>query len=130
MGYGPGGCGSTRSRRTRWRRCASVRCPGCRGTTGLFRGSFTLDGTPGGAGADHAGLELPGWTRGFVWVNGFCLGRYWSVGPQRTLYVPGPVLREGVNEVWVLELEGSGEPRVELGPGAPVAPDASGAVRG
>ncbi|WP_439081093.1 glycoside hydrolase family 35 protein [Streptomyces sp. WL006] len=104
--------------------------PGGPGTTGLFRGSFTLDGTPGGAGADHAGLELPGWTRGFVWVNGFCLGRYWSVGPQRTLYVPGPVLREGVNEVWVLELEGSGEPRVELGPGAPVAPDASGAVRG
>jgi beta-galactosidase len=50
-------------------------------------------------------LELPGWTRGFVWVNGFNLGRYWSAGPQRSLYVPGPVLREGGNEVWVLELE-------------------------
>ena len=66
----------------------------------------------GDAGAGDAALELPGWTRGFVWVNGFCLGRYWSAGPQRTLYVPGPVLREGANEVWVLELEGGGGVRL------------------
>ncbi|MYR92664.1 MULTISPECIES: glycoside hydrolase family 35 protein [unclassified Streptomyces] len=87
------------------------------GRTGLFRGAFTVEATEG---VGHAGLRLPGWTRGFVWVNGFCLGRYWSAGPQETLYVPGPVLREGVNEVWVLELEGAGEAWVELGPGAPV----------
>ncbi|MFI5483524.1 beta-galactosidase family protein [Streptomyces rubiginosohelvolus] len=87
------------------------------GRTGLFRGTFTVEGA---AGLGHAGLELPGWTRGFVWVNGFCLGRYWSAGPQRTLYVPGPVLREGANEVWVLELEDAGGPWVELGPGVPV----------
>ncbi|NEE58665.1 beta-galactosidase, partial [Streptomyces sp. SID8455] len=60
------------------------------GGTGLFRGTFTGAGTEG---VGHAGLRLPGWTRGFVWVNGFCLGRYWSAGPQETLYVPGPVLR-------------------------------------
>ncbi|MFF6910320.1 beta-galactosidase family protein [Streptomyces sp. NPDC012389] len=90
--------------------------------TGLFRGAFTVEATEG---VDHAGLRLPGWTRGFVWVNGFCLGRYWSAGPQETLYVPGPVLRKGVNEVWVLELEGAGEAWVELGPGAPVRSGAS-----
>ncbi|MGW2564050.1 glycoside hydrolase family 35 protein [Streptomyces sp. NPDC001514] len=56
-----------------------------------------------------AALELPGWTRGFVWVNGFCLGRYWAAGPQKSLFVPGAVLREGANEVWVLELEQGGE---------------------
>lgn len=56
-------------------------------------------------GAGDACLDLPGWTRGFVWINGFNLGRYWSAGPQRSLYVPGPVLREGTNEVWVLELD-------------------------
>ncbi|MFE3523880.1 beta-galactosidase family protein [Streptomyces sp. NPDC059161] len=56
-----------------------------------------------------AELQLPGWGRGFVWVNGFCLGRYWWVGPQRVLHVPGPVLRAGANEVWVLELEGAQE---------------------
>ncbi|MFS0692186.1 glycoside hydrolase family 35 protein [Streptomyces nitrosporeus] len=87
------------------------------GPTGLFRGYAELSGT---AGAGHAGLRLPGWTRGFAWVNGFCLGRYWSAGPQHTLYVPGPVLREGTNEVWVLELEGAGGPVLELGPGVPV----------
>ncbi|MEU0377294.1 beta-galactosidase family protein [Streptomyces cyaneofuscatus] len=91
--------------------------PGVPGGTGLFRGTFTVGGTEG---VDHAGLRLPGWTRGFVWVNGSCLGRYWSAGPQETLYVPGPVLSEGVNEVWVLELEGAGEAWVELGPGVAV----------
>ncbi|MGC4905995.1 glycoside hydrolase family 35 protein [Streptomyces cyaneofuscatus] len=91
--------------------------PGVPGGTGLFRGTFTVGGTEG---VDHAGLRLPGWTRGFVWVNGSCLGRYWSAGPQETLYVPGPVLSEGVNEVWVLELEGAGEAWGELGPGVAV----------
>lgn len=96
------------------------------GETGLFRGTFTGAGTEG---VGHAGLRLPGWTRGFVWVNGFCLGRYWSAGPQETLYVPGPVLREGVNEVWVLELEGAGGPSVELGPGVPVRSGTPGVVQ-
>ncbi|KAB2592245.1 glycoside hydrolase family 35 protein [Streptomyces arboris] len=91
--------------------------PGVPGGTGLFRGTFTVEGAEG---VGHAGLRLPGWTRGYVWVNGSCLGRYWSAGPQETLYVPGPVLGEGVNEVWVLELEGAGEAWVELGPGVAV----------
>ncbi|MEU6823167.1 beta-galactosidase family protein [Streptomyces atriruber] len=73
------------------------------GRPGLYRGTVEVD-SPG-----DAALELPGWTRGFVWVNGFNLGRYWSAGPQTTLYVPGPVLRAGANEVWVLELEEGGE---------------------
>ncbi|MEU2223647.1 beta-galactosidase family protein [Streptomyces sp. NPDC018347] len=70
---------------------------------GLYRGSVTVRG------AGDARLELPGRTRGFVWINGFGLGRFWSAGPQRSLYVPGPVLREGANEVWLLELD-EGEP--------------------
>ncbi|MEU1169525.1 glycoside hydrolase family 35 protein [Streptomyces microflavus] len=100
--------------------------PVASGERGLFRGTFTGAGT---VGVGHAGLRLPGWTRGFVWVNGFCLGRYWSAGPQETLYVPGPVLREGVNEVWVLELEGAGGPSVELGPGVPVRSGTPGVVQ-
>ncbi|MEU7408099.1 beta-galactosidase family protein [Streptomyces sp. NPDC042638] len=69
------------------------------GAPGLYRGTVTVRG------AGDARLELPGGTRGFVWINGFGLGRYWSAGPQRSLYVPGPVLREGENEVWLLELD-------------------------
>ncbi|NGO15234.1 beta-galactosidase [Streptomyces sp. HC44] len=70
------------------------------GAPGLYRGTVTVSG------AGDARLELPGWTRGFAWINGFNLGRYWSTGPQHSLYVPGPVLHEGENEVWLLELQG------------------------
>ncbi|MFI6319121.1 beta-galactosidase family protein [Nonomuraea sp. NPDC050556] len=53
-------------------------------------------------------LALPGWGKGYVWVNGFLLGRYWERGPQRTLYVPAPLLRAGTNELVVLELDRAG----------------------
>ncbi|MDN4648486.1 glycoside hydrolase family 35 protein [Curtobacterium sp. PsM8] len=52
-------------------------------------------------------LALDGFRKGVAWVNGFCLGRYWSRGPQRTLAVPGPVLRAGRNEVVVFEVHAS-----------------------
>ena len=77
---------------------------------GLYRAVFEV----GAGGAGDAYLTLPSWVRGFAWVNGWCLGRYWSVGPQDALYVPGPVLREGTNELWVLELENAGQGRVRL----------------
>ncbi len=71
------------------------------GKPGLHRFTLTVP-SPG-----DAALELPGRARGFAWINGFCLGRYWAAGPQRTLYVPGPVLRAGANELLLLELEGA-----------------------
>ncbi|MER5884401.1 beta-galactosidase family protein [Streptomyces sp. NPDC001941] len=70
---------------------------------GLYRATTEVTG-PG-----DARLALPGWTRGFAWINGFCLGRYWNRGPQHTLYVPGPVLTPGTNEIWILELEAAGD---------------------
>ena len=48
------------------------------------------------------------------WVNGFHLGRYWNRGPQQTLYVPGPVLRPGANELVLLELHGTTGTRAQL----------------
>ena len=48
-------------------------------------------------------LNPEGWTKGVVWINGFNLGRYWEIGPQRTLYVPGELLKEN-NTITVLEL--------------------------
>jgi len=59
-------------------------------------------------------LSLDGFRKGVAWVNGFCLGRYWSRGPQRTLAVPGPVLRAGRNEVVVFEVHASAARRVCL----------------
>ena len=49
-------------------------------------------------------LHLPGFTKGMVWINGFAVGRYWNIGPQRSLYVPGPLLNQGENQIMILEL--------------------------
>ena len=51
-------------------------------------------------------LELEGWGKGCVFLNGFNLGRFWEVGPQKRLYIPAPLLKEGVNEIIVFETEG------------------------
>lgn len=74
------------------------------------RGNFSIDGTTALRGADgHLAdtyLAMHGWGKGIAWINSFCLGWFWpSRGPQMTLYVPGPVLREGDNELIVLEVE-------------------------
>ncbi|WP_458116483.1 glycoside hydrolase family 35 protein [Arthrobacter sp. D2-10] len=53
-------------------------------------------------------LALPGFGAGFVWVNGFLLGRYQEEGPQKTLYIPAPLLHAGTNHLHVLELLRSG----------------------
>ncbi|RMB92048.1 hypothetical protein DUI87_31577 [Hirundo rustica rustica] len=44
-----------------------------------------------------------GWEKGVVFVNGQNLGRYWKIGPQETLYLPGPWLRRGGNEIVIFE---------------------------
>ncbi|KAK3586161.1 hypothetical protein CHS0354_017267 [Potamilus streckersoni] len=54
-------------------------------------------------------LKLPGWIKGTVYVNNFNLGRYWTIGPQQTLYVPGPILKKGNNTILVFEQHKMGE---------------------
>ncbi|HEV2478935.1 MAG TPA: glycoside hydrolase family 35 protein [Puia sp.] len=54
--------------------------------------------------AGDAYLDMSKWGKGVVWVNGYNLGRYWNIGPQQTLYVPGEWLKPGNNEIVVLEL--------------------------
>jgi beta-galactosidase len=49
-------------------------------------------------------LDMRNWGKGVVWVNGHNLGRYWSIGPQQTLYLPAEWLKKGNNEIEVLEL--------------------------
>lgn len=48
-------------------------------------------------------VKLPNWSKGVVFVNGRNLGRHWSVGPQKALYLPGPWLRSGDNQIVVFE---------------------------
>lgn len=49
-------------------------------------------------------IALPDSEKGFVWLNGFLLGRYWNKGPQVTLYAPAPLFKPGRNSIKVLEL--------------------------
>lgn len=51
-------------------------------------------------------LDLPGWGKGTVILNGFCLGRFWEIGPQKRLYIPAPLLRKGENTLTIVETEG------------------------
>lgn len=51
-------------------------------------------------------LDFTGWGKGCAFINGFNIGRYWKVGPQKTLYIPGPLLKLGENEIILFETEG------------------------
>ena len=62
----------------------------------FFRASLKLDR------AADTFLDTRGWGRGQVWINGHLLGRFWRIGPQQTLYVPGVWLKAGANDVLVL----------------------------
>jgi beta-galactosidase len=65
----------------------------------LRKGTFQVD-DPG-----DTFLDMRGWGKGCVFVNGHNLGRFWRIGPQQTLYLPGVWLRKGANEIVVLDLE-------------------------
>jgi beta-galactosidase len=64
----------------------------------LHRGTLNIEE------AEDTFIDMSGWTKGVVFVNGHNLGRYWEIGPQQTLYVPAPFLQKGENEIVVLEL--------------------------
>jgi len=58
-------------------------------------------------------LDTSALTKGEVWLNGRALGRFWNVGPQKTLYVPAPWLKPGRNEVVVFDLKGKSGQKIE-----------------
>ncbi|XP_022050637.1 beta-galactosidase-1-like protein 2 isoform X1 [Acanthochromis polyacanthus] len=65
---------------------------------GFFMGRLFAYGYP-----SDTFVKMPGWEKGVVFINGLNLGRYWSIGPQQTLYLPGPFLNSGINQVIVFE---------------------------
>ena len=78
-------------------------------STKFYRGTLSVD-----APCDTF-LRTDNFTKGFVVINGFNLGRYWEIGPQKTLYVPASVLREGDNEIILFESDGiKGVPEIEF----------------
>ncbi|XP_061105443.1 beta-galactosidase-1-like protein 2, partial [Conger conger] len=78
----------------------------------FFQGRMFVDGYPSDTFA-----KLPGWSKGVVFINGENLGRYWSIGPQQALYVPGPWINSGINQVIVFEeQEADGKVHFEQSP--------------
>jgi len=75
----------------------------------FLRGSLDIEGEP-----CDTFLRLDGFKKGFVTVNGFNLGRYWEIGPTKTLYVPAPMLKSGKNEIVVFESDGAEKAEIEF----------------
>lgn len=68
--------------------------------SGYYRGYFRLRRV------GDTFLNMEAFGKGQVYVNGHPVGRFWSIGPQQTLYVPGCWLKKGRNEVVVLDVVG------------------------
>ena len=66
----------------------------------FYRGAFNVDAV------GDTFLDMGSMGKGMVWINGRPLGRMWKIGPQRTLYLPGPFLKQGSNEIVVFDMEG------------------------
>jgi len=81
--------------------------PGAARGPAFYQGTFTVGQT------GDSFLDLRGWGKGVVWVNGHDLGRFWNVGPQQTLYLPGPWLHEGRNDIVVFTLDPPAHPVIE-----------------
>jgi beta-galactosidase len=64
-----------------------------------YRASFELKST------GDTYIDMSTWGKGMVWVNGYNIGRYWKIGPQQTLFMPGCWLKKGKNEIIILDLE-------------------------
>ncbi len=73
----------------------------------FYRAVFTLDKT------GDVFLDMRSWNKGLVWVNGHGLGRYWNIGPTQTMYLPGPWLKKGENEVIILDVNGPEKPELQ-----------------
>lgn len=86
----------------------SATAPGLAERPVFYRGRFDA------ASKGDTFLDLAGWTKGVAYINGFNLGRYWNIGPQKTLYIPAPLLKEEDNEIVIFELHACSRPVISL----------------
>jgi beta-galactosidase len=89
-------------------------CDGQRRGPAVYRGTLRVEQV------GDTFLDLSSWQKGSVWVNGHHLGRYWDLGPQQTLYLPGCWLHEGDNEILVLDATGGARELLVAGRDRPI----------
>ena len=76
----------------------------CGGFPALYRGTLEITGK-----VCDTFIYPEGFRHGFIRINGFNIGRYYTDrGPQKTLYVPAPILKSGENVIEVFETDGIG----------------------
>ena len=63
----------------------------------VYEGTFNLQET------GDTFIDMSGWGKGLIFINGKNIGRYWQVGPQQTLFIPGVWLNKGENTVVIFE---------------------------
>ena len=63
----------------------------------VYEGTFTLNET------GDTFIDMEEWGKGIIFINGRNIGRYWQVGPQQTLYIPGVWLKKGENKIVIFE---------------------------
>ena len=73
----------------------------------IYSGQFNVDKV------GDTFLDMREWGKGIVFVNGINLGRYWKVGPQHTLYLPGCFLKKGNNDIVIFEQQNDSR-KIEL----------------
>lgn len=82
----------------------------------FYQGTFEVDGNYSDPMRLDTFISIPNGVKGVVWVNNFNLGRYWTIGPQQSLYLPGTILKAGQsNEIIVLELEPGAQTMIARG---------------
>ena len=65
-------------------------------------------------------LDVSSLGKGVLWVNGHCVGRFWNIGPQETLYLPAPWLKAGENQVVAFDLFAAEKPQKLIGRTKPI----------
>jgi beta-galactosidase len=83
-------------------------------TPAFYSGHFTLTTT------GDTFLDVRKLGKGALWINGHSIGRFWNIGPQDTLYVPGPWLHQGTNEVVLFDLSPPSNTPTVAGLGTPI----------
>lgn len=63
----------------------------------VYEGIFQLNET------GDTFIDMESWGKGIIFINGKNIGRYWSVGPQQTLFIPGVWLNKGANQIVIFE---------------------------
>jgi len=69
----------------------------------LFRAELVINDTPN----DTYIMSNDKWIKGVIFINAFSIGRFWNIGPQKSYYIPSPLLKTGKKDIHIFNLHNS-----------------------